>query len=55
MSRYRVIYRGGSYIDTAEPPAVTEGVWAIVDLDIIEGGDAYQELLRTIEASPSTQ
>jgi hypothetical protein len=53
MSLYRVIYRGGSYIDAAVPPAVSEGVWAIVDLDIIEGGDAYQELLRTLEASPS--
>ncbi len=52
MRTYRVIYRSGAYIDTAQPPAMAEDIWAIVDLELAGGGDAYQELLRTLAATP---
>lgn len=46
---YRVFWRGGTYQDVVVPPAVDDnGVWAVINLDILDGGDAYQALLRTI-------
>jgi hypothetical protein len=59
---FRVIYRGGDYIDVDNPgsPAWTvpaaiqqrlaiEPAWAVINLDILDGGDAYQALIRTLE------
>ncbi|WP_165759272.1 hypothetical protein [Mycolicibacter senuensis] len=50
---YRVIYRDGTYMDTGQPPPVDETVWAIINLEITDGGDAYQQLLRTLGAAPT--
>jgi hypothetical protein len=50
-STYRVINRGGDYIDTDQLPAMSADIWAIIDLDIAGGGDAYQQLLRTLSVA----
>ncbi len=52
-ARYRVIYRDGTYIDASQPPQVDETIWAIINLEITDGGDAYQQLLHTLGAAPS--
>lgn len=55
MNRYRVIYRDGTYRDVDQPPSQITwfryNVWAVVNLAIVDGGDAYQALLRTLEAA----
>ncbi|WP_158085045.1 hypothetical protein [Mycobacterium timonense] len=48
MSTYRVFYIGFEYTETDHVPAMTEDIWAIVNLAIADGGDAYQQLLRTL-------
>lgn len=48
-----MIYRSGSYIETEQPPLVDETIWAIVNLEITDGGAAYQELLHTLGATAS--
>lgn len=45
---YRVIYRGGTYTDTAAVPAMTEDVWAVIHHELLDGGDAYQAVKRFI-------
>lgn len=50
-STYRAIYRGGHYTDTDQPPTMSADIWAIVNLNITDGGDAYQQLLRTLDAT----
>lgn len=54
---YRIIHRDGTYHD-GQPPTRAQWrqgsrspIWAVVDLEIVDGGDAYQELLRTLEVS----
>ena len=62
MQTYRAIYRGGSYLDLPAPSAAAaaevafdrtenqtggEPVVAVLDLDVLEGGDAYQLLAHT--------
>ncbi|WP_162625515.1 hypothetical protein [Mycolicibacterium llatzerense] len=46
---YRTFYRGGDYIDSAAAPAVSDDVWAVVNLEILAGGDAYQALMATLQ------
>ena len=50
---YRVFYRGGTYQDVSHAPKVDGRdhgiVWAVINLEILEGGDAYQALLRTLQ------
>ncbi|SIE24247.1 Uncharacterised protein [Mycobacteroides abscessus subsp. massiliense] len=45
---YRTFFRGGDYIDSAKPPALSDDIWAVVNLDILDGGDAYQSLMATL-------
>lgn len=62
VQTYRAIYRGGSYLDLPAPSAAAaaevafdrtaartggEPVVAVLDLDVLEGGDAYQLLAHT--------
>lgn len=49
MVTYRVIYTGGDYVDTTATPKMTNNIVAIIDLAILDGGDAYQQLLHTLE------
>lgn len=50
MAMYRIIYRGGNYEDVSGPaPQISDDAWAVLNLDIVEGGSAYQELLRTLD------
>ncbi|GAA1095622.1 hypothetical protein [Tsukamurella spumae] len=59
VQTYRAIYRGGSYLDVPASSAATaaetafdrtaartggEPVVAVIDLDVLDGGDAYQLL-----------
>ncbi len=46
---YRTFYRGGDYIDSAAAPALSDNVWAVVNLEILAGGDAYQALMATLQ------
>lgn len=48
---YRIIFRGGDYTDSAAPPVVSGDIWAVVNLDMLDGGDAYQALLATLQRS----
>ncbi len=52
MHTYRVIYTGGDYQDTTETPEMTDDIVAVIDLAILEGGDAYRQLLHTLEPVP---
>lgn len=52
---YRIIYRGGDYRDEEHPPSFDgayerRNIWAVIHLDIVDGGDAHQALLRTLRA-----
>lgn len=56
---YRIFYRGGDYVDvhanavhTAIQRAPAGVIWAAIDLDIREGGDAYQALVAALDAVP---
>lgn len=66
MQTYRAIYRGGSYLDLPAPSAAAaaevafdrtanqtggEPLVAVLDLDVLEGGDAYQLLAHTFAAT----
>lgn len=48
-SMYRIFFRGGDYVDSAAAPALSDDVWAVVNLDILSGGDAYQALMATLQ------
>ena len=47
---YRIVFRGGDYIDSSEMPVLSENVWAVINLEILDGGDAYQALLSTLQS-----
>ena len=49
-SMYRTFFRGGDYADSAAAPALSDDVWAVVNLEILAGGDAYQALMATLQA-----
>jgi hypothetical protein len=59
---YRVIYRSGAHIDGSATHleqaahrlagASDSPIWAVVDLDMLAGGDAYQAVLRMLEIHP---
>lgn len=65
---YRIIYRSGAYRDVENPGTLTtfkgvmrhlgdepmrEAVWAVINLEVVEGGDAYQALLETLDVEQS--
>jgi hypothetical protein len=60
---YRIFYRGGTYRDVKNPgpfhtfkgtmrhladDPVRQPIWAVVNLDICDGGGAYQALMATL-------
>lgn len=47
---YRTFFRGGDYTDSAAAPTLSDDVWAVVNLEILAGGDAYQALIATLQA-----
>lgn len=54
---FRIIWRSGAYQDVESVPEWSElptdtgdTPWAIIDLEICEGGDAYQALLEALNA-----
>ncbi|MDM3929249.1 hypothetical protein [Mycobacterium avium] len=46
---YRIVFRGGDYIDSPEMPVLSENMWAVINVEILDGGDAYQALLNTLQ------
>jgi hypothetical protein len=62
-STYRVIFRSGTYLDVSASSVrqvaqrITDDldpIWTIVNLDILDGGDAYQALIGLLANTSAT-